>query len=124
MVFLLGVAAIFIAGARPLIAIFSVEAEVLRYGVACLRWVSYGYPFYAWGMVMEQAFNGAGDTYTPTMINLFTYWVFQLPFAYLMARNAGFGPTGVFVAITVAESLLAVAALLLFRRGRWKLREV
>jgi putative MATE family efflux protein len=124
MYFLLAVAALFIAGARPLIAIFSVEPEVLRYGVACLRWVSYGYPFYAWGMVMEQAFNGAGDTYTPTIINLFSYWVFQLPFAYLMAHSAGFGPTGVFVAITAAESLLAVAALLVFRRGRWKHRVV
>jgi putative MATE family efflux protein len=124
MFFLLGVAALFIAGARPLIAIFSVEPEVLRYGVSCLRWVSYGYPFYAWGMVMEQAFNGAGDTYTPTIINLFCYWVFQLPFAYLMAHSAGFGPTGVFVAIAAAESLLAVAALLVFRRGRWKHRVV
>jgi putative MATE family efflux protein len=124
MFFLLAVAVVFIAGATPLIRIFSVEADVVRYGVACLRWVSIGYPFYAWGMVMEQAFNGAGDTYTPTVINLFSYWVFQLPFAYLMAHSAGFGPTGVFVAITAAESLLAVIALVVFRRGRWKLREV
>jgi putative MATE family efflux protein len=124
MIFLLAVAIVFVAGAAPLIRIFSVEEAVVRYGVACLRWVSIGYPFYAWGMVMVQAFNGAGDTYTPTVINVFCYWIFQLPFAYLLAMTAGQGPTGVFVAITVAESLIAVVGVLVFRRGRWKLREV
>jgi putative MATE family efflux protein len=124
MVFLLAVAVLFIAGAAPLIRVFSVESDVVRHGVACLRWVSIGYPFYAWGMVMEQAFNGAGDTYTPTIINLFCYWIFQLPFAYLLALTAGLGPTGVFIAITVAESLIAVLAMLIFRRGRWKHRIV
>ena len=122
--FLLGVAVVFIAVAEPLIRIFSVEPEVVRYGVSCLRWVSIGYPFYAWGMVMEQAFNGAGDTYTPTVINIFCYWLFQLPFAYLLASGTDLGPTGVFIAITVAESLLAVVGVLVFRRGKWKLREV
>jgi len=124
MAFLLGVAVVFIAAAAPLIRIFSVEPEVVQYGVACLRWVSIGFPFYAWGMVMEQAFNGAGDTYTPTVINIFCYWIFQLPLAYLLAYRTGLGPTGVFIAITAAESLIAVVALLVFRRGRWKLREV
>jgi putative MATE family efflux protein len=124
MLFLLGVAVVFIAAAGPLIRIFSTEPEVVRFGVSCLRWVSIGYPFYAWGMVMLQAFNGAGDTYTPTVINFFCYWIFQLPFAYLLAHGAGLGPTGVFVAIMVAESLIAVVGMLVFRRGRWKLREV
>jgi len=122
--FLLGVAFVFIAAAEPLIRIFSVEPEVVRYGVTCLRWVSIGYPFYAWGMVMEQAFNGAGDTYTPTVINIFCYWILQLPLAYLLAYRTGLGPTGVFIAITAAESLIAVVAVPVFRRGRWKLREV
>jgi len=122
--FLLGVAVVFIAAAEPLIRIFSVEPEVVRYGVSCLRWVSIGYPFYAWGMVMEQAFNGAGDTYTPTVINIFCYWIFQLPLAYLLAYRTGLGPTGIFIAITAAESLIAVVAVLVFRRGRWKTREV
>jgi putative MATE family efflux protein len=124
MVFLLAVALAFIAAAGPLIRIFSLETDVVRYGVACLRWVSIGYPFYAWGMVMVQAFNGAGDTYTPTVINFFCYWIFQLPFAYLLAHAGGLGPTGIFVAITVAESLIAVVGMLVFRRGRWKHRIV
>jgi Na+-driven multidrug efflux pump len=122
--FLLGMAVVFILFARPLIRIFSIEPDVVRYGVSCLRWVSFGYPFYAWGMVMVQAFNGAGDTYTPTVINFFCYWLFQIPFAYALAYGTGFGPTGVFIAIMIAESLIAVVGILVFRRGRWKLREV
>ena len=114
----------FIAAAGPLIRIFSVDPEVVRYGVSCLIWVSLGYPFYAWGMVMVQDFNGAGDTYTPTMINALCYWVFQLPFAYVLAHTVGLGPTGVFIAITVAESMIAVVGVLVFRRGRWKTRVI
>jgi putative MATE family efflux protein len=124
MVFLLCVAVVFIAAAGPLIRIFSIQPEVTRYGVSCLVWVSIGYPFYAWGMVMVQAFNGAGDTYTPTVINFFCYWIFQLPLAYLLAHGTGLGATGVFIAITAAESLIAVVGIFFFRRGRWKHREV
>jgi Na+-driven multidrug efflux pump len=124
MAFLLAVAVVFIATAGVLIRLFSVEPDVVRYGVACLRWVSIGYPFYAWGMVMVQAFNGAGDTYTPSVINFFCYWLFQLPFAYALAHGLNLGPTGVFVAITSAESLIAVVGILVFRRGRWKQQTV
>ncbi len=124
MFFLVGVSIIFIAFANPLIRLFTQEEEVIHYGVSCLRWVSYGYGFYAWGMVMVQAFNGAGDTYTPTVINFFCYWLFQLPLAYLLAKQTGLGATGVFMAITAAESLIAVVGILVFRRGRWKARVV
>jgi Na+-driven multidrug efflux pump len=124
MLFLLAVAVVFVAAAGPLIRIFKVEPEVVDYGISCLRWVSYGYPFYAWGMVMVQAFNGAGDTYTPTVINFFCYWLFQLPLAYALAHPAGFEATGAFVAITVAESLIAVVGIMVFKRGRWKHRVV
>lgn len=124
MVFLLGIAIVFIAASGPLIRIFSSDPEVVGFGVSCLIWVSIGYPFYAWGMVMVQAFNGAGDTYTPTVINFFCYWLFQLPLAWVLAHAAGFGPTGVFAAITIAESLIAVVGILVFRRGRWKTRVV
>ncbi len=122
--FLLAVAVVFISLAEPLIRIFSTDAEVVAFGVSCLIWVSIGYPFYAWGMVMVQAFNGAGDTYTPTVINFFCYWLFQLPLAYTLAHVAGFGPTGVYAAITIAESLIAVVGILVFRRGKWKKRVV
>jgi len=97
---------------------------VVAVGADTLRVFSYGYLLYAWEMVIVQAFNGAGDTYTPTVINIFCYWIFQLPLAYFLAYRAGLGPTGVFIAITAAESLIAVVALLVFRRGRWKTREV
>ena len=73
---------------------------------------------------MVQAFNGAGDTVTPTWINLFCYWLFQIPLAFVLARPSGLGPLGVFLAITIAESVVAVVGVLAFRRGRWKTRVV
>jgi putative MATE family efflux protein len=124
MAVLLGVMALFLAGAEPLIGLFSRDAEVQRLGALCLRVVSYGYAFYAWGMVLVQAFNGAGDTVTPTWINLGCYWLFQIPLALTLSRALDHGPLGVFLAITLAESLLAVVGLLVFRRGAWKSRVV
>ena len=86
--------------------------------------ISYGYVFYAWGMVVVQAFNGAGDTMTPTWINLFCFWTFQIPLAWFLATRAGFESAGVFWAVVLAESVLTVASILVFRRGAWKLRTV
>ena len=124
MVFLIGVAVVFIAWPERLISVFTSDPAVLALGATCLRVVSYGYAFYAWGMVTVQAFNGAGDTTTPTWINLFCYWGFQIPLAYGLAIGLGFGPLGVFLAITIAESVVAVVGVLAFRRGRWKERVV
>jgi putative MATE family efflux protein len=122
--FLLCVMVAFLCWGEPLIAVFTSDPVVQRLGAQCLRVVSYGYVFYAWGMVLVQAFNGAGDTRTPTWINLGCYWFFQIPLALLLARVLGYGPLGVFAAITVAESVLASVGLAVFRRGAWKRQAV
>ncbi len=124
MLFLIGVGLIFILFPERLVTIFTSDPNVVPYAVECLRIVSYGYLFYAYGMVVVQAFNGAGDTYTPTLINLGCYWLVQIPLAYLLAMPLQIGATGVFIAITVAESLLAVVGILVFRRGKWKEKKV
>ena len=99
-------------------------ANVIGWGVQCLRIVCLGFVFYAYGMVLEQSFNGAGDAWTPTYMNLFCFWLFELPGAWLLAHGLGWGPTGVFVAMTASFSMLAVVAGLLFRRGKWKEKDV
>jgi putative MATE family efflux protein len=114
----------FVLFARQIIGLFTSDARVVPYGVDCLRIVAYGFLFYAYGMVLTQSFNGAGDTWTPTIINLFVFWLWELPLAYVLAIVFGFGPRGVFIAITVASSTLALVSGLLFRRGRWKTRVV
>jgi putative MATE family efflux protein len=124
MTFLGFVAVVFITFARPIVSMFSSEPAVQDVAVSCLRYVSYGYVFYAWGMVMEQAFNGAGDTFTPTCINIACYWLWQIPLAYVLSMMLSMGVNGVFLAIAISESTLAVVAVLAFRRGRWKNQEV
>ncbi|HEX8456260.1 MAG TPA: MATE family efflux transporter [Pyrinomonadaceae bacterium] len=123
-VFLAVVALIFIAFTEPIIGIFTTDASVVAYGVSALRIISYGFVFYGYGMVMVQAFNGAGDTLTPTVINLFCYWLFQIPLAYLLAIRFDFDARGVFMAIPIAETLLTILAIIYFRRGRWKAMKV
>ena len=124
MVFLGCVGVVFIALARPLVRLFTSDPAIMPYGVDCLRIVSYGFLFYAFGMVMTQAFNGAGDTWTPTRINFVIFWLFEIPLAYVLARRLGLGPRGVFWAIPIAFSTLAVVSTLLFRRGKWKEKKV
>ena len=122
---LLGLAGLFFVVFPDLvISIFTTDPEVSAYGRDCLRIVGYGYAFYGLGMVMESSFNGAGDAWTPTYLNFFIFWVFEIPLAYLLAHRYGWGPQGVFWAITIAFSLLAVVSALLFKRGTWKLKEV
>ena len=109
---------------HQIIGIVTHAPEVLRYGTSALHIIAYGVAFYGLGMVLETAFNGAGDTWTPTYLNLLIFWVFEIPFAYTLAYYFKLGPDGVFWAITVAFSLLAVASGLLFKRGKWKLKVV
>lgn len=124
MMFMALVTVFFLVWGEAVIGFFTQDPEVLRYSVQCMRIVSYGYIFYAWGMVMVQAFNGAGDTWTPTVINLACYWLLQIPLAWTLARPLGFGTGGVFWAMFTAESILAIAGMLVFRRGRWKSKRV
>src|SRR5258708_29938098 len=115
---------VFVLFARKIIGLFTTDPNVVPYGVDCLRIVAYGFLFYAWGMVITQSFNGAGDTWTPTIINLFVFWLWELPLAYVLAIVFGIGPRGVFLAIMIAFSTLAIVSALVFRRGRWKTRMV
>jgi Na+-driven multidrug efflux pump len=124
MIFLGIIGFLFIVLAGPIIGLFTKDPEVAPFGVLCLRIVSSGFLFYAYGMVLTQAFNGAGDTFTPTIINLFCFWMWEIPLGYFLARTFQFGPTGVFLAITIAFSTLAVVSAVMFHRGRWKTRRV
>ena len=124
MVFLGLVSIVFLVFARPLVGIFTDEAATIEIGVTALRTLSYGYVFYAWGMVMVQAFNGAGDTLTPTWMNLFCFWLLQIPLAWTLANAVGMGPTGVFWAVCISETVLAVVAIAWFRRGSWRTKQV
>lgn len=123
-VFLFFVAVAFVFFSEPLIRIFTDDATVIPYGADALRYIGYGYVLYGYGMVMAQAFNGAGDTMTPTVLNLVCFWVVQIPLAYALSTWTPLGARGAFLAATIAESLLAIAAMIAFRRGTWKQQKV
>jgi putative MATE family efflux protein len=114
----------FVIGAPWIVSIFTRDPAVAKYAIGTLRTIALGFPFYAYGMVLTQSFNGAGDTRTPTYINLFIFWLFEIPLAWALAHTFGFGPQGVFTAATVAFCMLAVVSAVLFRRGAWKTRRV
>ncbi len=120
MIFLGLVAAVFIIFAAPLIGLFTTDPNVVPIAVSALRFISCGYIFYAWGMVTVQAFNGAGDTVTPTVLNVAFYWVLRMPLAWLLAFKLNGGINGVLISIPVADALVASTAVILFRRGTWK----
>jgi putative MATE family efflux protein len=123
-IFLGTVGLLFIVFAPAIVAIYTSDADVARHAVNCLRIVASGYVFYAYGMVLTQSFNGAGDTWTPTWINFCCFWLWEIPLAWLLALKWGMGPPGVYIAVTVAFSTVAVVSALLFRRGHWKLQRV
>lgn len=124
LIFLGSIGVIFVVFARQIIGLFTHDPAVVPYGVDCLRIVAAGFLFYAYGMVLTQSFNGAGDTWTPTILNLFVFWLWELPLAYVLAVVFGFGPRGVFLAITIAFSTLAIVSAIFFRRGKWKMKVV
>lgn len=114
------VSLIYILFAPTFLGWFSDNSKVVDYGALCLQVIAAGYIAYAYGMVVIQSFNGSGDTKTPTVINFICFWLFQLPFAYVMAIVLDFGPSGVFWAITLAEVLIAIIGVIWFRKGKWK----
>lgn len=119
-VFMAGVSLFFLLGAERIVDLFTPLPEVRAIATRALRIISAGYVFYGVGMVLVNAFNGAGDTRTPTVINVFCFWLFQIPLAYLLAKYFDLGPTGVFIAIPVAETVITVTSFIVFRKGRWK----
>src|SRR5215471_9975011 len=124
MLFLGIIGVIFLIFAEPVVRLFTNDPAVLPLAVTCLRILSYGNIGYAYGMVMLQAFNGAGDTVTPTIVNFFGFWLFEIPLAYWLAIPVGLHSNGVYLSILFAEACIAAVSALLFRRGRWKLQRI
>jgi putative MATE family efflux protein len=123
-VFLGAAGTLFLIFAPQLIGLFTTDPEPFRQGVLCLRIISLGFPFYGFGMVLTQSFNGAGDTWTPTYLNMVCFWLVEIPLAFVLAYRTDVGPSGVYIAVAVAFSLLAVVSGLMFRRGGWKQKVV
>lgn len=119
-IFMFCISLVYLVFAERIIGLFTNVPSVIENGALCLQVVAAGYVFYAYGMVVTQAFNGAGDTRTPTKINFIAFWLIQLPFAYLVSLYLDWGVLGVFIAITLAEVLLSVMAVIWFRKGHWK----
>ena len=120
MYYMLFVGILYVLIAPQILALFTNDPEVIRSGALALRIISAEYVFYGWSMVMTSAINGAGDTFTPTLLNFICFWLIETPLAYILAISFGFGEIGVYLAIAFAESLLALAAIWIFKRGKWK----
>ncbi len=123
-IFLSCVAVFFVLFAEPIIRLFTQEPAIVDVGVQCLRILSFGYPLYAVGMVLVQSINGAGDTFTPSILNLICFWLIMVPLAWWLAHCTPLGANGVIWAVVISESLLTLLVVPVFRRGKWKLREV
>ncbi len=124
MLFLGSLGVILVAFATPIVRLFTSDPAVVPLAASCLRIVSCGNVGFAYAMVMLQAFNGAGDTITPTVVNFFGFWLFEIPLAYWLAIPRGLHSNGVYWSIVIAEGAIAVASVVLFRRGRWKTRQI
>ena len=114
----------FLVSGAPVVNFLNKDPQVAAVAIHALHIITLGYVFYGVGMVLTSAFNGAGDTLTPTIINLFCFWAFQIPLAYWLALSLGLGPTGVFWAIVLTESTLTVVSFVIFRRGKWKKKKI
>jgi len=119
-VFMAAITVFFLVFASPVISIFTNDIEVHRIGTLALQVIGSGYIFYGIAMVMMQALNGAGDTRTPTWLNLIGFWFFQIPLAYVLAKTYHIGPLGAFIAVPMAETGIAIAAWYFFKKGKWK----
>ena len=124
LIFMAFIAILYVSSAPYLIRLFTQEPDVVAAGSFALRIIAGGYVFYGYGMILAQAINGAGDTRTPTILNFVCFWLLEMPLAWLLALHLGWGQTGVYTSIVVAESCLALGAIWFFRRGRWKLAKV
>ncbi|MBC8166915.1 MAG: MATE family efflux transporter [Bryobacteraceae bacterium] len=124
MIFMSVVSVFFITIPHHIAGLITSDPEVQNYAARCLRYLGFGYPFYAWGMIVVQAFNGAGDTRTPMIINITCYWLLQIPLASLLAFTVGMAADGIYLAIAISEVSLAILGVFAFRRGTWKLRQV
>ncbi|MBV9295484.1 MAG: MATE family efflux transporter [Acidobacteriaceae bacterium] len=123
-IYLVSIAAVLIFAPHLIVSFFSADPVVSNFASDCLRIIGYGNLSYAFGMVMIQAFNGSGDTVTPTLINIVSFWLCEIPLGWFLANHTGLGVDGVFTAIPVANTVMAVISLLVFARGRWKLRRI
>jgi putative MATE family efflux protein len=124
MAFLAVLGVLFVAFAPAIVSIFTADPSVVPVAISGLRIISAGFPFYAYGYVLTQAFNGAGDTATPTWINIGCLWLGEIPLAYLLGRSAGMGPAGAFWAVSIAFTAMSLVSAILFRTGRWKAKRV
>lgn len=124
MIFLAIISVLAFIVAHPIISIFSDDPDVISNGVMALRIICAGYIFYAYEMVLGQSFNGAGDTYTPTLLNFIAFVLIQVPLAYFLAISSGLGPKGVYISIALSSAILAIMAIVIFKRGNWKKIEI
>uniref|UniRef100_UPI0040481441 MATE family efflux transporter n=1 Tax=Roseivirga sp. TaxID=1964215 RepID=UPI0040481441 len=123
-IFMVSISILYLLFASTIVGWFKDEAAVIEAGALCLQVIATGYIFYAYGMVLTQSFNGAGDTKTPTVINFFCFWLFQIPLAYVTALTLNWGPLGVYLAIMISEVLIAIVSWYYFKKGKWKTIQV